>query len=142
MSVVCRAVLALAMAAGSEHASGQSFHYVEPGVASCPAPPAPTTAAPKAVPRGVPMSGSIRVSCGFDQGSYTVTLNSTDPRATFSPKTFLVNFGRIVGSGVFAVTFATVGVQSVSTTITSNMGSPAVRGHFASRANEFDVVNP
>ncbi len=82
------------------------------------------------------------MSCGFDQGSYTVSLNSTDPNATFSPKTFLVNFGRIVGSGAFTVRFSTVGVQSVSTTITSNMGSPAVRGHFASPANEFNVVSP
>jgi hypothetical protein len=60
--------------------------------------------------------------------------------AGFAPKTFLVNFGRIVGNGVFAVTFATVGVQSVSTTITSNMGSPTVRGHFVSPANQFNVV--
>ena len=82
------------------------------------------------------------MACGFDKGSYTVTLYSTDPGATFSPKTFLVNFGRIVGNGSFAVTFSTVGVQKVSTTITSNMGSPAVRGHFASRVNEFNVVNP
>ena len=88
------------------------------------------------------MSGSISVTCGFDKGSYTVTLNSTDPGAMFSPKSFLVNFGRVVGNGVFAVTFSTVGVQSVSTTITSNMGSPPVRGHFASAANEFSVVNP
>ena len=88
------------------------------------------------------MSGSINVACGFGQGSYTVTLNSTDPSATFSPRTFLVNFGRIVGSGAFAVTFSTVGVQRISMTITSNMGSPAVRGHFASPANEFNVVTP
>ena len=86
------------------------------------------------------MSGSISVACGFEQGSYTVTLNSTDPGATFSPKTFLVNFGRVVGTGVFAVTFSTLGVQSVSTTITSNMGSPSVRGHFASLASEFNIV--
>jgi hypothetical protein len=142
MGAVCRTLLALAFAVGSEHVSCQSFYYVEPGVASCPAAPAPTTAAPKPVPRGVPMPGSIRVACGFDKGSYTVTLNSTDPDATFSPKTFLVNFGRIVGNGVFAVTFSTLGVQSVSTTITSNMGSPAVRGHFASPADQFNVVNP
>ena len=142
MSAVFRTLLVLAFAVGSEHVSCQSFYYVEQGVASCPAAPASTAAAPKAVPRGVPMSGSINVTCGFEQGSYTVTLNSTDPGATFSPKTFLVNFGRIVGNGVFAVTFSTVGVQSVSTTITSNMGSPAVRGHFASPANEFNVVNP
>jgi hypothetical protein len=142
MSVVCRTLLALAFAVGSEPVSCQSFYYVEPGVASCPAAPARTTAPPQAVLRGVPMSGSISVACGFDKGSYTVTLDSTDPGATFSPKTFLVNFGRIVGNGVFAVTFATVGVHSVSTTITSNMGSPMVRGHFASPANEFNVANP
>ena len=88
------------------------------------------------------MSGSINVACGFEKGSYTVTLNSTDPGATFFPKTFLVNFGRIVGDGVFTVTFSTVGVQSVLTTITSNMGSPAVKGHFASPASEFNIVNP
>jgi hypothetical protein len=35
-----------------------------------------------------------------------------------------------------------VGVHSVSAAITSNMGSPAVRGHFASAANEFKVVSP
>jgi len=142
MGAVFRALLVLAFAVGSEPVLCQSFYYVEPGVASCPAAPAPTTAAPKAVPRAVPLSGSISVSCGFDKGSYTVTLGSSDPGATFSPKTFLVNFGRIVGNGVFAVTFSTVGVQSVSATITSNMGSPAVRGHFASPANEFNVVNP
>jgi hypothetical protein len=33
-------------------------------------------------------------------------------------------------------------VQSVSAAITSNMGSPAVRGRFASPANEFNVVHP
>ncbi len=142
MSAVCRTLLVLALAVGTKHGFCQSFHYVEPGVASCPAAPAPTTTAAKTVPRGVPVPGSIRVSCGFDQGSYTVSLNSTDPNATFSPKTFLVNFGRIVGSGAFTVRFSTVGVQSVSTTITSNMGSPAVRGHFASPANEFNVVSP
>ena len=142
MRAVCRSLLVLAFALGGERASSQSFYYVETGVASCPAAPAPATAAPQAVRRGVPVSGSIRVSCGFDQGSYTVTLNSTDPGATFSPRTFLVNFGRVVGNGVFAVRFSTVGVQSVSATITSNMGSPAARGHFASPANEFHVVNP
>jgi hypothetical protein len=142
MNAVCRTVLVLAFGIGSEHVCCQSFYYVEPGVASCPAAPAPTTAAPKAVRRGVPTSGSISVACGFDQGSYTVSLNSTDPGATFSPKTFLVNFGHIVGTGVFAVTFSTVGVQSVSATITSNMGSPAVRGHFTSPANQFKVVQP
>jgi hypothetical protein len=69
-------------------------------------------------------------------------LNSTDPGATFSPKTFAVNFGRVVGNGVFAVTFSTVGVQSVSTAITSNMGSPVVRGQFVSPTHAFNVVNP
>ena len=142
MSAVCKTLLVLAFAVGAEHGTCQSFYYVDAGVAACPAAPAPTTATPKAVPRGVPVPGSINVACGFDKGSYTVALNSTDPSATFSPKTFLVNFGRIVGNGVFAVTFSTAGVQSVSTTITSNMGSPAVRGHFASPANEFNVVIP
>ena len=137
-----RTLLVLAFAAGTEHGACQSFYYVEPGVAACPAAPAPTTVAPKTVLRGVPVPGRISVACGFDQGSYTVSLNSTDPAATFAPQSFLVNFGRIVGNGAFAVTFSTVGVQSVSTTITSNMGSTAVRGYFASRVNEFNVVNP
>ena len=141
MTAVCKSLLLLALAVASEPVYCQRFYYVEPGVASCPAAPAPTTAAPKAVSRGVPVPGSISVVCGFDQGSYTVTLNSTDPGATFSPKTFVVNFGRVVGNGVFAVTFSTVGVQSVSTTISSNMGSPPLRGHFASRANKFNVVS-
>ena len=142
MSTVYRTLLVLAFAVGSEQVACQSFYYVEPGVASCPAAPVPTTAAPRAVTRGVPMSGSISVACGFERGSYTVTLNSTDPGATFSPKTFLVNFGRIVGTGAFAVRFSTLGVQGVSTTITPNMGSPAVEGHFASPVSEFNIVNP
>ena len=142
MSAVCRTLLLLAFAVCPKHGACQTFYYVEPGVASCPAAPAPTTAAPKVVPRGVPMSGSINVACGFGQGSYTLTLNSTDPSATFSPKTFLVNFGRIVGKGAFTVTFSTVGVHSVSAAITSNMGSPAVQGRFVSPANEFIVVSP
>jgi hypothetical protein len=142
MRAVCKALVALAFATGAEHGACQSFYYVEPGVATCPAAPAPSTAAPKAVARGAPVPGSIRVACGFDKGSYTVALNSSDPSATFTPKTFLVNFGRIVGNGVFAVRFSTLGVQTVSTSITSNMGSPAVQGHFASAANEFNVVLP
>lgn len=80
------------------------------------------------------------MACGFEQGSYTVTLNSTDPNATFSPRTFLVNFGRVVGNGAFTVTFSTLGIQGVSAAITSNMGSPVVRGHFVSPGNEFNVV--
>ena len=142
MNAGYRALLVLGLALGTEHGACQSFFYVEPGLASCPAAPAPTTAAAKTAPRGVAVPGSINVACGFDKGSYTVTLNSTDPGATFSPKTFLVNFGRIAGNGVFTVTFSTVGVQGVSTAITSNMGSPAVRGHFASTANQFNVVAP
>ena len=140
MSAVRRTLLVIPLAVVTGHGHGQSFHYVEAGVASCPAAPAPSTAAPKPVSRGVPVPGRIHVACGFDKGSYTVSLNSTDPSATFSPKTFLVNFGRIVGHGGFAVTFSTVGVQSVSTSITSNMGSPAVRGQFVSPASQFKVV--
>ncbi len=142
MSAVFKTLLMMACAAVTKNGYCQSFYYVDPGVASCPMAPAPNTAAPKAVALGVAVPGSIRVSCGFDQGSYTVTLNSTDSSATFAPKTFVINFGRMVGNGVFAVTFSTAGVQSVSATITSNMGSPAVRGHFASPANEFNVVTP
>lgn len=140
--VVCRPLLVIAMsvAAGAGHA--QTFHYIDPGVARCPRAPAATVAAPKAVARGVAVPGRIHVNCGFDQGSYTVSLSSTDRGATFSPRTFVVNFGRIVGNGTFAVTFSTVGIQSVSTTITSNMGSPAARGYFASPANQFNVVDP
>jgi hypothetical protein len=142
MSALHRTLVVLALAVGSGHARCQNFYYVEPGVAACPAPPAPTTTAAKPVPVGAPQPGRLNVACGFDKGSYTVSLNSTDPGATFSPKTFLVNFGRLVGNGAFAVTFSTVGRQSVSATITSNMGSPTVRGHFASPGNEFDVVKP
>ena len=142
MSAMSRTLAALAVALGHQHVRCQDFTYVEPGIAACPTAPAPTAAAPKAVPRGVAIAGRLRVACGFENGSYTVTLHSTDPGASFSPKTFLVNFGRIVGNGVFAVTFSTVGVQRVSTTITSNMGSPRVRGHFASAADAFEVVNP
>ncbi len=142
MSALHKTLLGLAFAVAAGHGACQSFVYVEPGVAACPAAPGPTGAAPKAVRRGVRVAGSIRVACGFEQGSYTVTLNATDPTATFSPKTFIVNFGRIVGSGAFAVKFATIGVQSVSTTITSNMGSPAVRGYFASADHVFNVVGP
>jgi hypothetical protein len=119
---------------------GHAFNYVEPGLAACPAVPA--TGAPKAVPRGVAVPGRIVVACGLNQGSYTVTLSSSDPGATFAPKTFIVNFGRVMGTGVFAVTFATVGAQRVSAAITSNMGSPAVQGYFASPVSGFDVVLP
>lgn len=142
MRALRRAPLLFALAFAAQQGTCQTFVYVEPGIPSCPAAPASTAAAAKTVQRGAPVSGSISVTCGFDQGSYTVTLNSTDPGATFSPKSFLVNFGRIVGSGAFVVRFSTVGVHSVSAAITSNMGSPAVRGHFASAANEFKVVSP
>jgi hypothetical protein len=146
MRAVRNSLLLIAMAtiagAGAPPAHAQSFYYVEPGVPACPQAPAPTAAAPKAVARGVAVPGRIHVGCGFDQGSYTVSLNSTDAGATFTPKTFIVNFGRVVGNGAFAVTFSAVGVQTVTTTITSNMGSPAVRGQFVSQANQFNVVNP
>jgi hypothetical protein len=143
MAAVCRSALfLLVLVAASGRAHALDFRYVEPGLASCPAAPAAGAAAPKTVAPGVALPGSIRVACGFDQGSYTVSLNSTDAGATFTPKTFLVNFGRVVGSGTFAVRFATPGAHRVWTTITSNMGSPAVRGHFTSAASEFQVVAP
>ena len=113
----CGLVL-LAVVAIPAQGHSLSFFYVDPGDASCPAAPAPSAAARKPAQSGVPMSGSISVPCGLDKGSYTVTLRSTDPGATFSPTTFLVNFGGIVGDGGFTVTFATAGVQTVSATIT------------------------
>jgi hypothetical protein len=137
-----KSLLGLALVFGPGHGWCQDFYYVEPGVASCPAAPAATAAAPKSIPRGVAVPGRIRVACGFEAGSYTVTLNSSDAGAVFSPKTFLVNFGRIVGNGVYSVRFATPGVQSISTSITSNMGSPPVRGNFVSPANTFNIVIP
>ena len=141
MKAWCRSLLWVALAVGSQPGVCQTFVYIEPGLAGCPAAPASAVAA-RTVQRGVSLSGSIRVTCGFDNGSYTVSLNSTDPNASFSPKTFLVNFGRLVGKGAFTVTFSTVGMHSVSAAITSNMGSPAVQGQFASTTNEFLVVNP
>lgn len=140
-SAPCRALLLVALAAGARPGLGQNFVYVEPGVASCPAAPASTAAAPRTVKRGAAVTGSLSVTCGFGEGSYTVTLNATDPGATFKPKSFLVNFGRIVGNGAFSIAFATPGVHVVSATITSNMGSPAVRGSFASASSAFDVVD-
>jgi hypothetical protein len=88
---------------------------------------------------GVAVSGRLRVSCGLDQGSYTVTLGSTDPAATIVPRTLLVNFGRVVGNGSFAVTFATPGVHGITGAITANMGSPAARGRFVGVGSEFEV---
>jgi hypothetical protein len=139
MSAGSRTLWALAWAVSAGSASGQSFHYVEPGVASCAAPPAASASAPKKVAQGAAVSGRLHVSCGFDKGSYTVVLSSTDADAAITPKTFLVNFGRLSGNGAFSVKFATPGVQSVSAAITSNMGSPAVTGRFVSSGNEFEV---
>jgi hypothetical protein len=140
MNAVCRALILLGFVMGSAPGLCQSFVYTEPGNAACPAAPSP--AEPKIVNSGAPVAGSISVACGFDKGSYTVKLSSTDPGAKFSPPTFLVNFGSVVGDGAFAVTFATVGVHTVSVAITSNMGSPAVPGRFVSATSEFNVVQP
>jgi hypothetical protein len=142
VAALCRRLVGLFFSLGPALAQGQNFYYVEPGLASCPAAPAPSAAAPQKVTKGAVVPGRISVKCGFDQGSYTVSLSSSDPGAAFSPKTFVVNFGQVVGKGTFAVRFSTVGVQTVSATITSNMGSPAVRGQFLSPGNEFDVVTP
>lgn len=142
MKRTCQALVLLAFVAGSPPGRGQSFHYVEPGNASCQAVPSSTAAGARTVKIGAPVSGAISVSCGFEQGSYTVTLRSTDPGATFAPATLLVNFGRVVGDGVFTVTFATAGLQTVSAAITANMGSPTVPGRFASPDNAFHVVPP
>jgi hypothetical protein len=142
MNPVLRTCAAFSLAIGAVPAVCQNFVYVEPGNAACPAAPAPAASAPMQAHIGAAIAGSIRVGCGFGQGSYTVSLNSTDPDAAFVPRTFVVNFGRVVGDGSFTVTFATAGVQSVSASITSNMGSPAVPGRFASGGNAFNVVRP
>jgi hypothetical protein len=127
---------------GSRYGLAQTFTYVEPNNPQCPVVAAATQAAPKTVKSGVAAQGAIRVSCGFAEGSYTVSLSSTDPNATFSPRTFLVNFGSLSGSGVFSAKFATVGDQTVFATITSNMGSPVLLGRFASTNNVVNIVGP
>ena len=104
--------------------------------------PEPQAGRPKNVALGTPVRGRVYVDCGFADGSYTVTLGATDPGAVFAPKTFVVNFGQVVGDGVYDVTFATVGVHSVTASVTSNMGSPTVRGHFVGPDTAFDVVKP
>ena len=141
MKGLCRSLFLFALAVGTQQGACQNLVYTEPSIAACPVVPVAVAAA-KTVQRGAPVSGNVRVTCGFDKGSYTVSLNSSDPDAAFSPKTFLVNFGRIVGNGAYTVRFSTVGLHSVSATITSNMGSPVVRGHFASAVGGFNVVQP
>jgi hypothetical protein len=120
----------------------QNFVYVEPNNPSCPTIGSPTAASPKVIRINAASSGDIRVSCGFTEGSYTVTLSATDPNATFSPRTFLVNFGNLAGPGRFSVKFATLGEQMIFATITSNMGSPVLIGKFASANNVINVVAP
>ncbi len=137
-----KTLLVLAWAAVAGHGHCQTLYYLEPGVASCPPAGAASNAAAKPLLLGVAVTGGIRVNCGLDQGSYTVSLDSSDPRATFVPKTFLVNFGRVVGNGLFTVTFLTVGLQTISATITSNMGSPPARGQFEGADQAFKVVTP
>jgi hypothetical protein len=124
------------------HGMAQTFVYVEPNNPACPILSSATQATPKTVKIGVTVLGAIRVSCSFAEGSYTVVLSSTDPKATFSPKTFLVNFGSLSGSGAFSAKFATVGEQTIFATITSNMGSPVLLGRFTSLTNIINVVEP
>lgn len=134
-------LLALTLGLGAGPGAGQTLQYIEAGVAGCPAPPAAAAAsAPRPVKAGTAVVGRLRVSCGLDQGSYTVTLGSTDPGATVVPRTMLVNFGRVVGNGGFVVTFATPGVHGITTAITANMGSPPARGRFVGVGSEFEVV--
>jgi hypothetical protein len=120
----------------------QTFTYVEPNNASCPVVTTPSQVVVKTVKSGSVLQGVIRVSCGFTEGSYTVTLSSTDPNATFSPKTFLVNFGRLASPGAFTVKFAAVAEHTIDATITSNMGSPVLLGKFVSFTNVVNVVAP
>jgi hypothetical protein len=142
MNPIFQKFLWLVCLTSSQQSLAQNFFYVEPGNPACPVVPPPAPAYPKVVKSGVAIPGSISVRCGFDKGSYTVTLNASDPMAAFSPKSFLVNFGSISGPARFTVTFATAGTHTVSATITSNMGSPAVPGSFSSVTNEFAVQRP
>ena len=142
MNLIFQKFLWLACLTWSQHSFGQHFFYVEPGNPACPVVSPPAPAAPNVVKSGVAISGSISVGCGFDKGSYTVTLNASDPMAAFSPKSFLVNFGGISGPATFTVTFATAGNHSIAATITSNMGSPVVPGRFISFTNDFTVEQP
>ncbi len=135
--------LLLVLVTAAEQSLGQDFVYAEPGNPACPVVSPPASAVPKKVEAGVAIPGSIRVSCGFGNGSYTVTLSSTDPAAAFSPRSFLVNFGSLSGPGTFTVTFGTAGTHKIGATITANMGSPGVSGSFnGSLANDFAVVSP
>jgi hypothetical protein len=131
-----------ALAVYGAQASGQTFVYVESNNAACPVVSMPPQPIPKTVKSGGSVVGSIRVSCSFTEGSYTVTLSSTDPSATFSPKSFLVNFGNLSGSGAFSAKFATVGEQTVFATFTPNMGSPVLTGKFVGTNNIVNVVSP
>ncbi|MGL4232857.1 MAG: hypothetical protein ACRCWJ_15940 [Casimicrobium sp.] len=142
MNAMLRMLVLLASLANVEPSFSQNFVYVEPGNASCPASSESNPVAPQTVQRGAFVTGRISVSCGFDKGSYTVTLSASDSNAEFSPKTFLVNFGSLAGDGVFTVRFASIGAQRISATITSNMGSPRAPGQFTSQTNEFNVVAP
>jgi hypothetical protein len=118
----------------------QTFVYIEPDNKLCPIAATAPVAAPTKVVIGASVFGSIKVSCGFTEGSYTVTLRASDPEANFSPKTFLVNFGKLAGTGAFTVKFATEGEHKISATITSNMGSPVQKGKFTSFNNVVNVV--
>jgi hypothetical protein len=134
----CLGVLALLVWCGPGLA--QTFVYVEPDNSKCPVITAPPAATPKTVEVGASVAGALKVSCGFTEGSYTVILSSTDPNATLAPKTFLVNFGRLSGTGAFTAKFATTGLHTLSANITSNMGSPVLQGNFTSLNNVVNVV--
>jgi hypothetical protein len=133
---------AVAIAAWCGPGMAQTFVYSEANNPSCPAAISVAQAPPKTVKSRMPVHGAIRVTCGFSEGSYTVTLSSTDSGATFSPKTFLVNFGTLSGSGVFSIKFTTLGEQTIFATITSNMGSPPLQGRFTSSNAIVNVVGP
>ncbi len=142
MKLIFQKFLGFFLLIGTQHSVAQTLIYADPSNPACPPVSAPAPAPAMTVKTGVPISASISVGCGFEKGSYTVTLSASDPMAVFSPKSFLVNFGSISGPATFTVTFATVGNHTVSATITSNMGSPAVPGRFSSFTNEFAVVLP
>jgi hypothetical protein len=133
---------AATLAIWGSQVGAQTFVYVEPNNPACPVIAVSPEPIPKTVKSGVSVPGSIRVRCSFTEGSYTVTLSSTDPNATFLPKTFLINFGSVSGTGAFSAKFATAGEQTIFATFTSNMGSPVLLGRFVSTNNIVNVVGP
>lgn len=99
--------------------------------ALCPVRFAPTVVAPKKVQSGATVPGSISFSCGFGKGPYTVALSSTNSGSTFSPKSFLVNFGNMAGDGRFNST-----LRLLCATAHSAVGTGAITCAYDSRVHD------